>query len=63
MVGLISKDSMAKYLLVEVDGPRGTDAPGLTFEFYDVLNIHNCGLNPKNSTLHISFDFISQLFF
>jgi len=26
-VGLISKDSMTKYLLVEVNGSRGTDAP------------------------------------
>ena len=34
MVGLIGKDSMTKYLLVEVDGPRGTNAPGTTYEFY-----------------------------
>ena len=37
MVGLIGKDSMSKYLLVEVDGPRGSNAPGTTYECYYVL--------------------------
>ena len=60
MVGLIGKDSMTKYLLVEVDGPRGTNAPGTTYEFYyEPIIFYN--LKRYDSILHNSFDLISWL--